>query len=379
MIRLQRDSEVDGLLTRSVVSAQLRLTSTLAGAVLGSVTVPSQGRVRWDETDRRGVLDVDVADPGLGPLSPSHPFGAFGQVLAAEWWWPELGFGCPAGWWLVSPSTRQVRPGLWAVVAEPVGPARLARARWRTPPEQLVSGHMSQQVGHMVGEARVGWRPDGTWTEQGLPDSVCRIGETVTATLGKILELGDAVMRPERNGAGVLVSRRIPDGDPVLTFADDGRDGARPAQITADLDTEPTPNAITVWFERDLEGGGTEIVSWSEYLQAGPRRWDGPYGRVPADRQVDGPVEDWELRLLARRLLRDAQLSEASVKIETRADPRLEVGDMVRVLSSAERVDAVCRVTGIELSAGPGLATVEAAVMSGTVAGTQVAMTDPGL
>ena len=52
-----------------------------------------------------------------------------------------------------------------------------------------------------------------------------------------------------------------------------------------------------------------------------------------------------------------------------RADPRIVVGDIAQIVADDDGTDATCRVTAITLDAATGLATVEAAALTGRVAG----------
>lgn len=293
----------------------------------------------------------------------------FGQVLVANWTWPALGVSVPCGRWLVAePASRAGR--LWQVAADPEGPARLARAQWWQPGGRVVRGTMAQQLDEMTGYARVPWVPVGAAGDHTAPDTECRPGASVLSDVRKVLDHADVEMRPSRRTMAVEIFRRYSaHPEPSWTWTA----GTAPvSSVRGTPAPELAPNRVTVWYEDDVDGVRV-TRGWSEPLYHGPRRWDGPYGQVPLVVQLDGPASTAAMKAQARYMLRSIQESAATVRVEMRADPRVEVGDVARVISTDDATDCICRVSSVSLDAGAGQAVVEAAVISGLVAGVPAA------
>lgn len=355
-------SLVDALLASPVVDARLELTSYLGGERLATLT-PSAGTIAWDSSERRGKLDVD-APTAATSMHPRHPLGNFGQVLEAAWVWPQIGVSVPCGRWLVSePASRRGR--LWQVSADPEGPARLARSRWWEPVGRVISGPLGSQISAMVGAVGVRWSPAGPWGETTPPPTECAPGGVVTSDLQKVLDFADVEMRPARLHGGVEMLRRVQDHAPVWEWTP-----ASPAvtRIEGTPSPELVPNRVTVWCEEDKDGART-VRGWSEPLYGGPRRWGGPYGQVPYVVRLDAPASVDAMKTQARQMLRRMQSSAASVRVEMRADPRIEVGDVAHIASPSDDTDCIAQVTSVSLNAGTGLGVVECSAISGRVAG----------
>lgn len=369
MIRLDEraDQRVSDYLAGPSVWARLRVESWRGGRQLDDVTVGS-GRIRFDGTDMRGLLDVDVQVDRMGALSPSHPIGPYGQTLRAWWGWPDLNIEVPIGWWMVDMPVRRDRLW-WSVTADPVGPARLRAARWMNVPTGTVSGAASSQLGQMVAEAGVRLVPAVSWSEDGLGDTVCDIDRPVIESVDDVLGRVGGRMWPARDSDMVMIGRPKTGSTPDWTVGS--------GKFNASIDTERFKNEITVWYE--VPGTPPTYASHTESLMGGPRAADGPMGRRPVAVKLDASVTAADLRTIARQRLRELQLSEASISVTTRADPRREVGDLWRAQSEADGIDCLCRCTGIELHPGDGSMLVEGAVIEGTVGGVSTTFTDVGL
>ena len=358
---------VNKLLAGPVIDARLELTSMLGGETLGSLT-PSAGKVTWDGSERRGRLDVDAPTDGTA-INPRHPLANFGQVLVANWVWPEIGVSVPCGRWLVAePASRDGM--LWQVAADPEGPARLARAGWWTPDGQVVSGTMAQQLNSMLGFARVTWVPTGAFGDRTVPATECAAGTSVLGDVAKVMDHAGVEMRPSRHTAGVEIFQPYATpGPPVWTWT---AGTVLVSKVEGTPAPELAPNRVTVWCEEDI-GGVRTVTGWSEPLYHGPRRWDGPYGQVPHVVKLDSPATADAMRNQARRTLRRLQESAATVRVVMRADPRVEFGDIARAINTEDGTDCLCRVTSVSLDAGTGQGVVEASVISGLVAGVPAA------
>lgn len=364
MIRLesQIDAAVDEHLAESVVDARLEIVSRLGGTVLGRL-VPTAGTVAFDASQRRGALDVD-AIVGESIMHDRHPVGNLGQTLEVWWTWPMIGVSVPLGWWLVS-EAEHVSGGLWRVSADPEGPARLDRARWWEPGGTVVSGVAGAQITRMTREAGVEWVPTLDFSEWKLPATECEAGATVLSTLEQIITQAGSELRPSRRGRGVEIGRRATGVESDWSW---GNTGVPLVSVTGTPAVEEIPNRVTVWREDD-KGGKRTVTGWSEMLKSGPRRWDGPYGRVPEVIRLDGPATQGAMRAQARRQL-TRRLEEAStIQVTLRADPRIEVGDIATIRDTTSRTDCVGRVASMKLDVGNGQAEVECTVLRGTVCG----------
>ena len=364
MIRHGRDTEIDDYLAGAVIDARLELTSWLGREHLATLT-PRAGKITWDGSERRGALDVDVIADGL-TLHARHPLANLGQVLEARWVWPSLGIDVPAGRWLISEPGERIPP-LWQVSADPEGPARLARNRWWTPSGKVITGTLVAQLNQMAAEARIGWTPYGPLGDIGAPPTDCTTGGSVLESMQKVVDHCDADLRAARTGSGIVIARRHvnPDDAPDWTWVDGT---GHVTEVAGTRDPQEVPNRVTVWYEEEQTGART-ARGWSEPLVGGPRRWDGPYGRVPLVVKLDGAASRSAMRDQARRMLRQAQEAAATVRVEMRADPRIEPGDTARIRSDRDATDCLARVTSVSLDAATGIGTVEAAALTGTVAG----------
>lgn len=357
---------VDGLLASRTVDARLVLRSILGGETL-AVLAPSAGSIRWDSSDRRGVLDVDVSVEDA-VLHPRHPLANLGQVLEASWEWPQIGVSVPCGRWLVSePSSREGR--LWQVSADPEGPARLARARTWEPSGRVVSGPLGDQVGGLLGTVGIPWTPAGPWSEWSVPDTQCAPGVPVLDSVQRVIDAVDVELRPARRGRGVELLRRT-GGTPVWSWS---TSTPTVASIVGTPSPEDVPNRVTVWCEEDVDGVRT-VRGWSEPLFSGPRRWGGPYGQVPLVVKLDAPASVAAMAQQARSMLAHLQSSAATVRVEMVADPRVELGDVAAVSNPDEGTNCTARVTSVSLDAASGRGVVECSVLSGLVAGVPAAM-----
>lgn len=364
-----RSAEVDKLLAGSVVDARLEFTSRLGTESLGEFA-PSAGKITWDGSERRGRLDVDVV--AASTMHPRHALANQGQALEARWSWPDIGVSVPCGRWLIAAPADRADQMLWQVAADPEGPARLARAAWWEPDGRVVTGSMAAQVGVMLDYARVDWAPVGSFGDHGAPDTECRPGASVLGDVRKVLDHAGVEIRPARRGGGVEIYQRFTTAPAaVWTWVA----GALPVTTVQGTPApESVPNRVTVWCEEDVLGVRT-VRGWSEPLMDGPRRWDGPYGQLPKVVQLDGPASNDAMRTQAIQMLRQAQEAAGVVRIEMRADPRIETGDIARAVNFDDGTDCLCRVTSVALDAGSGLAVVEASVISGLVAGVPASTT----
>lgn len=362
MIRLTgwQQAAVDELLSGAVVESQLRAESWLGDTKLADLAVQG-GTVSWDAgSDLLGLLDVDVEVGDRTVLG--DPVAGFGQVLRVWWRWPQIGVEVPVGWWRIDKPARRDRV-VWTVRADPLGPSMLRRSLWLTPPSTTIVGTVAQQIESMVRNAGASWVPGSTWSDAPLGDTVCEVGETTLEAVQRVLVQSGAVMAPSRQSAAVVVSRPsegLPEWELVGGTCD------------STVDSDKSVNAVVAYFEVPGTGGvdPTYVASPVMRLMAGPRRWDGPEGRAPKVLKLDAPVSMDALQAIALSELYRAQTASATIKVsDVRADPRREVGDIFRVVSQPDEIDAVCRCTAIELDVSTGLSTVSGAVMSGTVNG----------
>ena len=364
MIRLEPHlaESVDAHLAEAVVDARIEIVVRLGNDVLGRL-VPSAGTVGFDATQRRGALDVDAA-VGEALMHDRHPAGNIGQALEVQWTWPIIGVSVPLGWWLTS-EAEHLGSGLWRIAADPEGPARLDRAKWWQPGGVIVSGVAGAQSARMTRGAGVEWVPSLDFSEWKVPPTECEAGETVLSTLEKVIEQAGAELRPRRLARGVEIGHRA-SGD--TTHWAWGEGGTPLVSVSGKPSTDEIPNRVTVWREEDKDGKRT-VTGWSEMLKSGPRRWGGPYGRVPEVIKLDGPATVDAMRDQAKRHLNRRVEEASTVQVALRADPRIEVGDIATIKAPHADTDCVGRVASVKLDAGSGLAEVECTVLRGLVCG----------
>lgn len=367
MIRLGSEATrlVEAHLSSAVVDARLEVVSRLGSRILGRF-VPDAGTIRWDATQRRGTIDVDAVID-MPTLTATHPAAALGQVLEAWWTWPMIGVSVPCGYWLVSEAER-LDGHRWRVAAEPEGPSRLDRACWWETRAKTLAGTAPQQVQAVVAEAGVPWTPDVLFPGRTFPSLVAEPGERLLETLERVLGQAGAQLRPSRRDRGVVLGEsRGPhwswsEGSPTVV------------SVAGSAALQQVPNRVTVWTSETVDDV-EKVTGWSEPLRSGPRRWDGPYGRIPEVVKVEPPATTAQLREQAKNLLRRRQEEAASVELVMRADPRVEVGDIATITSASDGTDCTARVTSLSLNAGTGLASVTCSALSGVVAGVPISLT----
>lgn len=350
---------LETLFAGDIVESRLELESWLGGTRLSTFTAKA-GSIRWDFTDRRGLLDVDLPAPRLN--NSRHPLANLGQVLRASWYWPQIGLRVPCGRWLISEPASTLS-GLWSVQADPEGPARLDRLKWWLPGGSTVRGTMATQVAAICQQARIPWTPYGPFEDNGAPVTAGAAGDPLLGSLQQVLDHAGVSMRAARTGNGVVLLRPYSSRKAEWLWTDVNTVSIDPAP-----DPEEVPNLVTVWYEEDKDGKRV-VQGWSEPLRQGPRRWGGPYGEVPLVVKLDAPAPMASVRAQAQRMLREAQEQSGTVSVTMRADPRIEPGDIAQIRSEESETDALCRVTSVQLDVSTGHATVACSVMSGTVAG----------
>lgn len=355
-------------LSDTVVDCRLQLVSRLGTEVLGRFE-PTAGTVAWDSTARRGKLDVDIRT-APGPIHARHPLAPYGQVLEAWWAYPRLGLYIPAGFWRIDSPTL-TEPGLWSVVADPEPLARLDLMRRWQPGSAALDGTAKSQLAALSRETAVPIAMSAV-RDATIPVTEWASGDPALRPTEAIVAQIQATLRPRRRDHGIDVIPLVTADKTPDWHWDAGAD----CVITGSPATEPQPNRVTVWYEEQIKGkdGGddtTRLVGVSEAVLAGSRRWDGPYGRLPEVIKLDGPATEQQMRTQA--LDRLAQRSTTStVKIQVRADPRIEVGDTASVVDRVGQTDCVARVTSVSLDASTGLASVDAVALSGVVSGFSV-------
>ena len=375
MIQHGRDDEIERLLDQPAVDARLELTSWLGGKRLADLH-PGAGKLAWNETDRRGSLDVDVAVEQR-IMSPSHPLANVGQVLEARWTWPEINVSIPCGRWLISEPASREGP-VWQVAADPEGPARLARAQLWEPGAHVIKGTVMGQLRQLLLHANVSGVHMESWLDKSAPDTEADAGTSVLSLVEDLLAHGETIMRAGRDGLGVEFHRHMYGSGSYQWRL--STSSPRVLKVSGDIATDEIPNRITVWCEEEVETGDeanpTQHVTrgFSQPLYEGPRRWGGPYGQVPKVVRLDAPVPDIELRQRARHLLREAQEKAATVRVEMRADPRIEVGDSMQVVDPTTATDCYGRVTSVELDAATGVGVVQCSVRYGRLAGEPISI-----
>lgn len=158
------------------------------------------------------------------------------------------------------------------------------------------------------------------------------------------------------NDAGTLVVAPAWDDttDPSIASLVDG-EGGTVVRVPTQGNRDGVYNAVRASGETD---GDVAPVAATEYLNTGPRRWNGPYGNVPYFYSSPLLSTTSQARTAARTRLRNLQAIANPVTIDAVPDPRYELGDLLTL--THEQADRLVRVDAITLplTAGGGAMTI---------------------
>ena len=188
------------------------------------------------------------------------------------------------------------------------------------------------------------------------------------AALTKTLEAWPAVAEP-RPGYLLVRPPYGADGDVPEAEYFDGPGGTL-VSVSPTWPAELAPNGC---FVASAPQSGF-AVSGRAAMDVGPFRWGGPYGFVPDFFASPVLTTDAQCRDVAVARLARAQRRAYRVKGTLVPDHRLQVGSIVRLVTAD--TDVVARVAAVThpLTVADGLTEIEAAVISGTLFGVDVAM-----
>jgi hypothetical protein len=339
--------------------ARCRVESWYDGELVADDVPISSGTVTLDRYARiPGALEIEV--PGLDewhPRSdPLHPLAAYGQTLAAVRGvqlpggdTPEL---LPLGWfriveWSPSAGGITVRAESLEVVLDR---ARLVR------PINLggtLAGALATLAGSLV----------PLEISEDLVDRAITTRTVEEDRLQGILDLADAwpaEIRTDREGKLVAAPVVDESADPVLTFRDQAGGTVVRAPVVGD--TESVYNAV---IARGESSGDVAPVEGAAYdlTPSSPTRWGGPFGQVPMFYSSPLLTTVAQCNAAAATRLARVRRKARTVTVEAVPDPRLELGDVIRVQADGIDRRAVVDKLTIPVTPAGGSMTVEAALI----------------
>lgn len=265
------------------------------------------------------------------PTAPDHPLAAVGHRIRVR-----IGYGDELlhwGWYRLSkPKAAGVllhceAPGLMAEVERGrfLRPFQTVKNQTRGQAlSAILSGVLPLSIEGLIDETL----PVSTWDESRI-DAVWEVIEAWPARL-TMDETGTAVVTaPWSDSLGAPVA------DLRVSRLEPGT-------------VDDAPNGFRV--TRTPSSGEDEISEvWT--ITSGPLRWGGPYGQNPGFFASPVlPKARASLREVARTKTLRAQSLQRSATFTAAIDPRLEVGDVVRVRCDSQGVDTVGRLLDVTLT-----------------------------
>ena len=331
--------------TRVVKGARTQLAVRVwyGTASLGSVpVVPGSWQVS-DSDDQQvpGELRFDVPDrPEWRPTSPAHPLAGMGQRAVVhqgvdvgnrvEW--------LPMGVFRLSAPTRSddVLSVSGAGMLAGVERARLL-APYVAPKGATRAGVLGALIGGMVP-----WRLVGV-TDEKLPSFTCE-----RERLEGVREIIDGwPARLAMTDSGVLEVRPPYDDanpGPAVVELVDGPGGTL-VSVVSQPDTASMFNGYSVSTQPE---GDQQPVTESWVMPSGPLAWSGPYGQFPGFFTAPSlPADRVRLRAVAQMMTLRAGRRRDAYEVTAAPDPRVQVGDVAHVRSTAQGIDITGRVTQV--------------------------------
>lgn len=322
-------------------AVQLEVTSWLGGRDLGVLPItPAWSVSDSDDEQVPGHLAVDVpSTPEWRPTSGGHPLAARGHryrvragvrlpgTATVEW--------LPLGWFLANPvedagdTLRVTGVGLLQQVAESrfLMPFRTTSSTRMAVVQKLLQGILPVRFSGLTNEAQGA----AVWEE----DRLGALREVADAWPARVTVNDDGAveLRPAYND--------LAPGAPVVTI----RDGVNLVDATLAQAEGGRYNGYRV---STVPEGDAAPVSETWTLPHGDFRWGGPWGYRPG--YYASPLlrpDRVKLRQVAQTMTQRAQRRMDAWDITALPDPRLQPGDVIRLVHSGRDVDHLVRIVAV--------------------------------
>lgn len=320
----------------------LDVESWLGSALLGRVPVVAGSWAVTGEDSRLvpGSVTLDVPRrPEWVPDGPGHPLAAYGQQLRLK-----IGVRLPTG------GVEWVPAGRYRVTsAMPVDEVVQVEA---VSLEQLLLWDRLLAPVQLSGSRTAALRVLVDWVLPVLVDTAdVSLGAPVTVERDRLQGVADLVdgwparMVVDTQGT-LLVLPPYQDAGAVPVWSTAGR-------LISSAGTGSDDSGYNGYSVSTVpQDGVTAAVSESWVLTTGPMAWGGPYGRRPAFYASPAlPGTRSVLQTVAQTMTLRAARRVRTQQVTCTPDPRVERGDVVRVVDHARGVDMVGRVTATNLTA----------------------------
>lgn len=358
------------VLSSAILRPCWEVTSWLGATYLGRLEIKS-GTVTESASEQvTGKLDLTVPNTAQWrPSSPTAALGWYGQQLHIRTGWQDA-TGRPLVWFdLGRFRIRKPTPALdvlsvsgdslqqLVVQARFVKPTNFPASTYAGRTRALLKSILPVKIDPALRDRSV---KKQTYDQ----DRIEALADTLTAWPAQleILPSGVAYVRVPWEQGSTATQAAFHDG-PGGTLIDVSPTSGEDDQIV---------NAVIYSSEPD---DGKKVLTESAYVKDGPLRWGGPYGYVPDF--ASSPLLTTRSQLQAAAKTRLAKLGRAvqQVSVSMVDDPRLQLGDVIRVQSARRGTNVTGRVVTCQHGlTGPDRASVEVtlAVLSGVVDGVKV-------
>lgn len=332
----------DQLLSSAVLRPAWEVTSWLGGRYLGSLPVKSCTITETAADPVTGQLNLTVPNVAQWrPTSSTSTLGWYGQQVRVRTGWRNA-LGRPLVWFdlgrfrirkpLPAGDVLQVRgDSLHQLVvnARFAVPVSLSGSTFRGRVQALLKGILPVSFDLALPD-----RPVKAQTYE--RERIDALTDTLSAWPAQLEILPSGVARIttpwESRGSTPVATYHDGDGGTVVDVAPEGNED------------DDVPNAVVASTEPgDSSAALTEVA----YTTAGPLRWGGPYGYLPAFYSSPLLTSRAQLRVAAATRLASLQRVVTQAKVTMVGDGRLQLGDVIRVQSGRRGTETVGRVTAV--------------------------------
>lgn len=356
------------LMASAVLRPCWEVTAWLGATYLGPVEVRS-GTVTESAADQvAGSLDLTVPNTAASrPKSTTSPLGWYGQQLRVRTGWKDAA-GKPRVWF----DLGRYR------IRKPVPAGEVLQVKGDSLHQLVVNARFFTPYGFPAGtyKSRVRTLLKSVLPVTFDPQLVDRPIKAQTYERERIEALNDTLSswpaQLEILPSGVAYVGRAWEnrGATVLATYSDGP-GGLVVDVAPEGGEDDVPNAVVASSEPD---DGKPPLTEVAYTSSGALRWGGPYGFLPAFYSSPLLTTRAQVRAAAQTRLASLQRAVQQVRVTMVVDPRLQLGDVIRVKSAKRGTDVTGRVTGIVHGLTPveRQGDVTVSVLSGVVDGVKV-------
>jgi predicted aconitase with swiveling domain len=358
------------VLASAVLRPCWEVTSWLGPTYLGAVEVKSGTVTETAGEQVTGKLDLTVPNvPEWRPSSPTAPLGWYGQQLHVRTGWMDA-TGHPLVWFdLGRYRVRKPTPArdVLSVAGDSLEQLVL-QARFIAPTNFPASTYKGRTSALLKSILPVKFDPklvDRSVKKQTYErERLDSLADTMTAWPAQLemLPSGVAYVSIPWESRSTTVRAVYADG-PGGTVID-----------VAPTSGEDDQNVNAVVFSSEPDDG-KPVLTETAYVRGGPLAWGGPYGYVPDFASSPLLTTRAQLQAAAKTRLAKLQRSVQQVVVSMVDDPRIQLGDVIRVKSAQRGTDVTGRVIVVPHGiTGADRASVDVtlSVLSGIVDGVKV-------